>query len=260
MNVAEMSEIEAQSMTAKEMRSLADKLPRFTLLNKEFLIYREVFNPEIGLEQTEYLNQEIMKLVDEEKVKIPSEGTLDFLEVGCGAGYTSVLVALASPKCHVVATDINEAAVSNTKENSRLHLVENQVKVMASDVFNNKEIKGKKFDIIYWNIPWAGQSTDTCPEGDILLQSLIDPGYRCFRRYLSEATTFLKTTGRLLVSFSFNMGSEKLFKQVASETGWDYVVIARKNFPFEVEGGIITKDLDVSIVELFKKNKWHESY
>lgn len=255
MNAVEMSEVDTQAMTANEMRSLADKLPRFTLLSKEFTIYREVFNPEISLEQTEYLNQEIMKLVEDQKVKIPTDGSFDFLEVGCGAGYTSILVALASPKCRVLATDINEVAVSNTEENSKLHGVQNQVKVVVSDVFNNKEIKGKKFDIIYWNIPWAGQSTDTSPKGDTLLQSLIDPGYQCFRRYLSEASSFLKTSGRLLVAFSFNMGSEKLFKHVASETGWDFEIISRKNFPFEVEGGITTQELDVSVVELFKKNK-----
>ena len=37
-----------------------------------------------------------------------------FLEVGCGAGYTAILAALASQKCHVWATDINDTAVKNT--------------------------------------------------------------------------------------------------------------------------------------------------
>lgn len=251
-NLSSQEEIEAQAMTAKEMRSLADAKPKFLLLDKEFSIYQEVFNPEIGLEQTEFLNEAILKVIREEVHKLDQE-YFDFLEIGCGAGYTSVLVALISNKCRVIGTDINETAILNTLENAKHLGAENQVKSFVSDVYNSKELEGKKFDIIYWNIPWAGQFTESCPEGDLLLQGLIDPGYRCFRRYLSEAGIYLKDSGRLLVAFSFNMGSELLFKQMTKETGWDYEIIARKDFPFEIDGGICTKHLDVSLVELFKK-------
>merc|ERR1711962_641183 len=107
-----------------------------------------------SMDMTEYISEVLDETIKEELSK---RDLFDFLEVGCGAGYTSVLVALTSEKCSVWATDINQAAVENTKFNCKQHGVENKVKAVVADVFNNDEIIGRKFDMIYWNLPWTGQ-------------------------------------------------------------------------------------------------------
>ncbi|KXJ06713.1 putative protein methyltransferase MJ0928 [Exaiptasia diaphana] len=213
--MSEISELEAQTLKSHEMREFANTIPQVTILNKEFAIHSDVYHPSISLDMTEYISEVLDKTIEEELAKLSS---FDFLEVGCGAGYTSVLVALASDKCRVWAADINEAAVANAKQNSKLHGVEHKVKAVVADVFNNEEINGRKFDMIYWNLPWTGQSTDKDAKVETLLYSVLDPGYRSFMRFLQEAGNFLKEQGRLIVAFSFSLGSEELFRSIASKT------------------------------------------
>ena len=111
--------------------------------------------------------------------------------------------------------------------------VENKVKAVVADVFNNEEIIGRKFDMIYWNLPWTGQSTDKETEVAVLLKSVLDPGYRSLMQFLQDAGNFLKEKGRLIVCFSFSLGSEELYRSVAKQTGWQVKVLSSKNCPYE---------------------------
>lgn len=181
--------------------------------------------------------------------KKAEEESFDFLEVGCGAGYTSILTALASQKCRVWATDINKTAVENTIEDAKLHGVDAQGKAVTADVFNHEILAGKEFDMIYWDIPWSGQHTEPGIDVDLLMRSVLDPEYQSIRRYLLEAKNFLKKTGRIFVVFSFDFGSKELFNRVVSETGWSYKVYSKNNFPFEIAD---KQNLEVSVVEFVK--------
>jgi len=245
------NEVEEHMAIIDEMRSFVANRPFTSVLGKDFLIYPEVFHPGFVFDITQFMNREILEVVKGEMEKKGEEESLDFLEVGCGAGYASVLAALASQKCHVWATDINETAVRNTIENAKMHGVEAQVNVVNADVFSHEIFAGKEFDVIYWNLPWSGQRTESGTDLDPLMRSLIDPGYQSFRRYLLEAKNFLKKTGRIFVTFSFTLGSKELFDRMVSETGWSYKIYSRNNFPFEMADERL--DLDVSLVEFVKK-------
>ena len=251
-----LNEVKEHMATVDEMRSLAANRPLTSVLGKNFLIYPEVFHPGPSLDITEFMNKEILEVVKGELTKKVEKESFDFLEVGCGAGYTSILVALASKKIHVLGTDINTTAVENTIENAKMHGVDAQVKVVTADVFNHKIFAGKNFDTIYWNIPWAGQHTEPGIDLDLLTRSLLDPWYQSFRRFLSEAKTFLKKTGRIFVAFSFNLGSRELFNRVVSETGWSYRVYSRNNFLFELADK--QQDIDVCLVEFVKREEGSE--
>ena len=233
-----------------EMRCLAKLRPRTCVLGKEFIINPEVFHPDSSCDITEFINVEVLKVVEGELMKM-SEGTsFEFLEVGCGAGYTAILTALASLKCKVWATDINDNAVKNTVENAKLLGVDYRVKAVTADVFDNEDLAGRKFDMIYWNMPWFNETPGPGAELDMLTLSLYDPGYQGFRRFLLQAKSFLKRTGRIFVAFSFNVGSKQLFKRVVTETGWSYNISAKNIFL----SGIADEqtEIEVSIVELFK--------
>ena len=244
------NEIKEHMPMINEMRSLAANRPLTSVLGKDFLIYPEVFHPGFAVDITEFVNREILEIVKGELAKKGEEESFDFLEVGCGAGYTSVLVALASQKCHVWASDVNEAAVKNTIENAKIHEVEGKVNAVTADVFNHKIFAGKKFDMIYWNLPWGGQHTEPWIDIDLLMHSLLNPGYQSFRRYLLEANNFLKKTGRIFVVFSFSLGSKELFDRMVTETGWSYKVYSRNNLGLELAEQ--HDPLDVSVVEFVK--------
>ena len=108
-----MSKIKAEVQQAliDEMRRLADQIPRVRLLGKEFVIHPEVFHPSFSVDEKKFMTEKIVKTVEEELMKKSEEASFDFLEVGCGAGYTAILAALASQKCKAWATDISDIAV-----------------------------------------------------------------------------------------------------------------------------------------------------
>ena len=247
------AEVKEQMALTDEMRSLVANRPLTSVLGKNFLIYPEVFHPCIAFDITEFIVREILEAVKGELEKKGEEESFDFLEVGCGAGYVSILAALALPKCHVWASDINETAVKNTIENAKMHGVEAQVNVVTADVFNHEIFVGKEFDVIFWSIPWAGQRTEPGIEVDLLTRSVLDPGHQSFRRYLLEAKNFLKKTGRIFVTFSFNIGSKELFDRMVSETGWSYKIYSR-NVPFE----LAEQDIEVCLVEFVKPEEGSE--
>jgi len=248
-----MSKIEAEAQQAliDEMRRLAVQIPRVRLLGKEFVFHPEVFHPGFSVDEKEFMTEKIVKTVEEELMKKYEETSFDFLEVGCGAGYTAILAALASQKCKAWATDISEIAVKNTIENAKLHGVEDRVTAVTADVFDHKEIAGREFDMIYWSFPWFSQQPGPETQLDMFMRGLVDPGYQAFRRYLAQAGKVLKKTGRIFVSFSFLIGSKELFETVLKETGWSYKISSKNTFPIVIADK--RQELDVSIMELFKQ-------
>ncbi|XP_078353634.1 release factor glutamine methyltransferase-like [Oculina patagonica] len=249
--MSNVTEVEQYRPAADGMLSLATTRPRANVVGKEFLVYPGVFHPDAWLNSSEVMNKEFLKELKRDLTKKAEEESFDFLEVGCGAGYTAILAALTSPKCHVLATDINETAVKNTIENAKLHGVDDRVKVVISDVFNHEIFAGKKFDMIYWNSPWVGQHTEPGTDLDPLMRSLLDPGYQSFRRYLLEGKNYLKKTGRIFVTISFNIGSKELFDRVANETGWNYKILSTNDYLFEI--GDQQQEIDIRIVEFLKQ-------
>ena len=200
------NEVERCQAIIEDMRKRAAASNKYLTLDRELLLYPEVFNPEIAGALCQLINKSFCKLATEEVAKKPQQESVDFLEVGCGAGYTAISIALASEKCHVWATDINEAAVENARANAKLHGVENRVHVVLANVFDHEEITGKKFDMIYWNHPWGGQSTRAGTEIEPILRGIVDPGYQGLRSYLSRGGELLKASGRLFLTFSFSFG------------------------------------------------------
>lgn len=156
-----------------------------------------------------------------------------FLEVGCGAGATSVLMALRGAS-RVLAVDINEVAVKNTLDNIRRHRVEEVVETRQSDVFSAIE-PSERFDAIYWNLPFI-----YVPEGyeyrSVLERALYDPDYVYTARFMSQAASHLEIGGRLFLGFA-DFGDIELLRHLANEFRWSLNAIARGS---GAEGGPVT--------------------
>ena len=236
----------------ENMRRLTKEKPRICFLGKEFLIYPEVFHPDPWHEIIAYVNKEVIEMIKTKLLLKFEDAPFNFLEVGCGAGYTAINAALISHQCKVWATDINPTAVKNTVENAKLHGVDDRVIAVAADVFDHKEIAGKKFDMIYWNCPWDDQHPSPGNEVELLMRSIADPGYQTLRRFLSRARIFLKDSGCVFLGFSLTFGSKELFEKVVAETKWRYKIYSRKIFPLSL--GSEHKE-EVSILELCEQNE-----
>ncbi len=115
----------------------------------------------------------------------------EVLDLGCGSGIGSVIAAPSA--AHVVASDINPAAVRNARINVLLHGHEAQVEVLVSDLF--EQLEGRRFDRILFNPPfYAGAPRDD-----------LDRAWRgegLFERFAAQLPQHLKPGGRALVVFS----------------------------------------------------------
>lgn len=157
------------------------------------------------------------------------------LEIGCGTGVTS-LYAVTYGAVHVVAVDINPAAVENTRRNIALNSLAG-IDVRRSDVFSAIE-DHEQFDTIYWNMPFLYQD-DAYTYRSVLERGLFDPGYRLTRRYLAEAGRFLAGGGRVLAGMG-DFADLDRFHSLCAFYCWRSRVLASEA---SVEGNPVTFDL-----------------
>ncbi len=76
---------------------------------------------------------------------IPSEG-LTILDVGCGTGYTSLILALANPGAKIVGVDISPQSIDLARQRLQHHGIEN-AEFFELSVFDLAQL-GQQFDYI----------------------------------------------------------------------------------------------------------------
>ncbi len=184
---------------------------KIMLLGKEFIVLPGVFSPAYYAE-TAFYTQHVVDLLK------PGE---DYLDLGCGAGVTTVMAALKG--VNVTSLDINLQAVGNTKRNVGLHKVADRVRVMQSDVYSALTSEDK-FDTIYWNVPFGFREEGT--RISTLEEAIYDPGYRKNREFITGARDHLKIGGQLLMGVSSTLGDLEAVERFASEAGLKFIQIA----------------------------------
>ncbi|MBI1833487.1 MAG: tRNA (adenine(22)-N(1))-methyltransferase TrmK [Candidatus Andersenbacteria bacterium] len=170
------------------------------VLGKKFIVYRNVFSPKY-FNDTEFFARELPIM--------PGENVL---EIGCGTGVIAIFAKHKGAN-KVVAADINLAAVKNTKENVRLHKMEDEINVRAGDVYEAIG-ENEKFDVIFWNIPFGFTENKKISN---LEKSINDPGYKAVERFIKEGKNYLKNGGRLLIGFSTTLGKFELIQKFVAE-------------------------------------------
>ncbi len=121
------------------------------------------------------------------------------LELGSGSGILSVVMAKHGAK-NVIATDIMDASVNNTRENAEILNLNHIIEVRKGDLF--EPIKEERFDLIVFAHPIY---CDEPTEGSGLAIAIMDDG-GLIRRFLTDAKTYLKPEGRLLLPFNEGAG------------------------------------------------------
>jgi GTP cyclohydrolase II len=175
-----------------------------TVKEKEFVVHPAVFNPG-PFPSTAWYADCVQQQVREQN---------DFCEIGSGAGVISCLVAMSSPRTHVVATDINPFATETTKLNAERHGLGEQIEVYTGNVLEGIP-EGRKFDTIFWSLPFGFLD----PGAPVTLQDMqvFDPGYRATRKFFKDARMYLKDNGALLIGFSSDLGHEELLQEIAED-------------------------------------------
>lgn len=179
------------------------------LLDKEFVVYPEVFSPKY-FKDTKFFAENISVETGE-----------DFLEIGSGSGVVSI--EAADQGANVTATDINPKAVENTKENVRLNNLESHIEVLEGDVYEPVD-DSCQFDTIFWNTPFG-----YVEDGDIdkLEQAVFDPNYESTKKFIFNAEDYLKPDGRLLIGFSTTLGKFEILKDFLEEAGYEVNLLAK---------------------------------
>lgn len=200
------------------------------VMGKRFVVLPEVFNVTTLQQILEYLAHSPLKIVADELKKRGPEARLDILEIGPGMGHFVVCAAASGPNVYVTAVDINPAAVENVRRNAALHGLANRVQCGVGDVYKSPVVKGKQFDVIYWDPPFS--------RGDLSLRSqsnleraVWDPGYSGLTQYIAQAREFLKPGGRLLLSWSNFFGDATKLEEIASKHGWRLETYGIAHFP-----------------------------
>lgn len=140
------------------------------------------------------------------------------LDMGCGCGI--VALHLAKKGCNVMAVDINESAVKNTKINAEKNgLV---IKCVKSDLFSNVN---EKFDIIAFNPPYLPtKNEDVAWSGG-------REGVEIIEKFLREAKNYLNKNGRIYLVTSSLGNFSKIIKKFSNE--YEFKEIAKESLFFE---------------------------
>lgn len=152
----------------------------------------------------------------------------DVLEIGCGSGIASLYMAKKAKK--VVAVDLFQEAVENTKENAKDNKITN-IDCRLGNVYSSIT-KDEKFDTIYWNLPWGflPKKDRKKLNEDYLLKSCFDPGYESIKKFIFEGKSHLKKGGRILAGISSHSSNIKLFEEIIKESGLKSKIIASKKY------------------------------
>lgn len=188
-----------------------DRPREFTLLGRRWDLLDEVFAPLYS--PSTHIGAEFLGLTG----AAPRRPPASLLEIGCGAGVIAVQAALLGWGS-VVATDINEQAVENTRLNAERHRVTDRVTALHSDLFSALD-PGARFDRIFWSSNYVMAPADYTYR-TVHERAYVDAGYRTHGRYLSEVVHRLTDDGVALLHFS-DRGDIDALRQIAADCDRD---------------------------------------
>ena len=143
----------------------------------------------------------------------------DVLEIGTGTGLLSVL-CLHHGADHVVATDINPAAVANAKYNAAMLVPDAKLDVrqVTADAPGAYAVIGddERFDLIISNPPWEDGSVNQPAD-----HAFYDPGFALMDSLLEGLPKHLNPSGRCLLAYG-HVPAIKRLENEAIRLGYEH--------------------------------------
>lgn len=131
----------------------------------------------------------------------------NILDLCTGSGAIAISIAKYAKNAVIYASDISKKALKVAKTNAKNNNVEERIKFIESDLFNN--IPNMKFDIIVTNPPYIRTGDikhlqkEVQNEPIIALDGGID-GYDFYRKISSKAYEYLKYNGYLCMEIGYD--------------------------------------------------------
>lgn len=166
-------------------------------MKMDFFINENVLIPR---PDTEILVEEVIKIAS--KMKEPK-----ILDLCTGSGAIGISLAKYVKNAKIYATDISEKALEVAKINAKNLEVEEKIKFIKSDLFEN--LVKNKFDIIVSNPPYIKNgdiiylSKEVKKEPKLALEGGID-GLDFYRKIVKQATSYLKLGSYLCVEIGYD--------------------------------------------------------
>jgi len=180
----------------KKMAAIKQHKEPYTwkVLGQEFTIFPNVFNPGKDAD----LLAKLMKIKDGTAV----------LDLGTGCGVLGIFAAKNASK--VILTDINPDGVKNAKYNVKKFGLDKKMEVRKGDLF--RPIKqSEKFDVIIFNPPFGNEKPK-----NFLEMAMRDYKYKTLAKFLKQVKEFLRTDGRIYMSFS-DLGDIGYFEKLLNK-------------------------------------------
>lgn len=117
------------------------------------------------------------------------------LDMGTGSGIQAVTAASKKEVTHVLAVDINPAALIAAEKRAHINNVQAKIDFLHSDLFEN--VKGM-YDWILFNTPYLPSEGDA----DEASWAGGETGGEIIRRFLGETPDFLEDGGSVLIIYS----------------------------------------------------------
>ncbi|MFH1306289.1 MAG: HemK2/MTQ2 family protein methyltransferase [Candidatus Micrarchaeota archaeon] len=157
----------------------------------------------------------------------------EVIEIGCGSGAVSIILAKEGKCRKIIAMDINGEAIKAAKNNAKLNNVsKTEIEFADSDLFENISKNGK-FDYILFNPPYLPTTKKEKIEGK--LNFAFDGGkygVDVIEKFLKEAKKHLKKDGKILMVGSLLQPNGKI-KKIMQKNCLKKEIIATKSFFFE---------------------------
>jgi release factor glutamine methyltransferase len=151
---------------------------------KDFSVHKNVFRPDITsaiyLARWLFYNNGIY---EDESV----------IDIGCGTGIQGLVAATNGAK-NVTLSDISESAVQNANVNVQTYGLEDTVKVVKGDLFEN--VTGKA-DLVIFNHPFFPEN----PYKDVSVSKSMLGGETLLHRFFENSRDFLSEDGSIVTSY-----------------------------------------------------------
>ena len=118
---------------------------------------KDVFSPRVDIEIFPKAIKKLLKSYNK------------IIELGTGTGAISISIAKNFENIDIIATDINQTALTIAKYNAEMNKVSDKIKFINSNWFSKIDAKKEKFDFIITNPPYLSK------KNKIYYSELIDP-------------------------------------------------------------------------------------
>jgi release factor glutamine methyltransferase len=235
------NQTEASLKVLGQNKKLGDHLIHYQ--NNEYKVLDNVFSPKT-FNAWKSFTPTLERVIDK---------NIDFLELGCGCGITTVHLLLHKKIKYAVLSDINPYAVQNAYINLKAHGLTKKATVIQSDIFDDISTN-KKFDVIYWNYPWMEIELDYEFKSE-LERGLFDPGYKLLEKFFKEAASYLRKNGVIYIGWG-DFGNSETLKKIAAKYNFDqYDVVMESGEEQNDVKFMLYEFRQKSIMKHFKINK-----